>query len=79
MTSSVHAEHPPLDQLSVFTRLIALHWPKNFLVTIFESIVVKVKQIKQQTNCLAIFREASIKKKNFELRTPKFFIVCSFY
>ena len=49
---------------------------KNSLVTIFESIIVKAKQMALQTPSLASFRRAMMRKKSFELKIPKFPIFC---
>ena len=53
MTSSVHAEHPLLDQPSVFTRLTVLHKAKGqnrvaFAVTFLKDITVFCQQQYQQ-------------------------------
>ena len=37
--------------------------PRSSLVTNFKSIIIKVKQIEQQTRYLAFFKDALIKKK----------------
>ena len=50
---------------------------KSFLAIIFESIIVKEKQMELQMLYLISLSETMKKKPTFELRTLESFIVCS--
>ena len=53
--------------------------PKSSFTIIFMLIITRIKQIELQIYYFVFFKEVSIKKKNFELKTLKFFIVYDFH
>ena len=52
---------------------------KNFLITIFRSIISKKKQMEKQTLYLVFFSKKMKKKPTFELKTLRLFIIYSFH
>ena len=42
-------------------------------------IIVKLKQIKEQTHCLAFFKGVLVRKKIFDLKTLESSIIYSFH